>query len=380
MLQWKQRAGRLAHTVLYETEKVFDAVKFAAKKRLGRVGPASILPYRGHGNEEFVFLKGRVLEDKGIAKPSDKDTLAGHLKSMYLRFASDEIPGVRVRGRFQGSEQIAVTDEEGYFQLHLKQTGAVSLETVWHDVELELLDAVGVTQGAVTASGQVLIPPPESEFAVISDLDDTVIQTGAINFWKMARTTLFQRVHTRLPFEGVAAFYRALQRGQTGGMHNPIFYVSSSPWNLYDLLVHFLDFQGIPIGPLFLQDLGLDREKFIKTGHSIHKAAQIEGLLAAYPHLSFILIGDTGQDDPIIYRQVIHDHPNRILTVYLRDVAAGSREPLLQKLAAEAREEGVELVTVADTEAAALHAASEGFIDAASLPDIRAEKAKDQDA
>ena len=62
----------------------------------------------------------------------------------------------------------------------------------------------------------------------------------------------------RLPFPGVAAFLRALYAGAGGGERNPLFYVSSSPWNIYDLLSEFFSLNDIPIGPvLFLRDWGL---------------------------------------------------------------------------------------------------------------------------
>ena len=70
----------------------------------------------------------------------------------------------------------------------------------------------------------------------------------------MAKLTLLHNAHTRLPFEGVAGFYQALQRGRDGEAYNPVFYVSNSPWNLYDLLEDFLDVHGIPRGPLLLRD------------------------------------------------------------------------------------------------------------------------------
>ena len=57
----------------------------------------------------------------------------------------------------------------------------------------------------------------------------------------MSRTTFLNNARTRLPFAGVAEFYRSLQLGRNGKRNNPFFYVSSSPWNLYDLLKDFLD-------------------------------------------------------------------------------------------------------------------------------------------
>lgn len=79
-----------------------------------------------------------------------------------------------------------------------------------------------------------------------------------------------------LPFKGVSAFYQALQKGKEGTANNPIFYVSSSPWNLYDLLLHFCEVHDIPKGPFLLRDLGVSTGKFIKTRHIDYKVKKIE--------------------------------------------------------------------------------------------------------
>ena len=89
------------------------------------------------------------------------------------------------------------------------------------------------------ATGRVLVPPSDAEFGVISDLDDTVIQSDVIRKLRMLVKLALSNAHTRKPFRGVAAFYRALHRGR-----NPFFYVSKSPHNLYSPLVEFLQHQG----------------------------------------------------------------------------------------------------------------------------------------
>ena len=52
-------------------------------------------------------------------------------------------------------------------------------------------------------------------------------------------------VEGRIAFKGIGAFYRALELGGGAEVVNPIFYVSSSPWNLYDLLERFIELDGI---------------------------------------------------------------------------------------------------------------------------------------
>lgn len=231
----------------------------------------------------------------------------------------------------------------------------------WHPVELELVEPRSAGQ-PVRATGQVLIPSAEAEFGVISDLDDTVIQTDAANLLRMLRVTLLESAATRIPFEGVARFYRALQAGPTGQAHNPIFYVSSSPWNLYDLLSEFLELQQIPAGPILLGDFGFDETKLIYAPHQQHKLEQIRRIFDTYPSLRFVLIGDSGQKDPEIYWEIVRADPSRVLAVYIRDVTSPERDAEVHEIARKVASSGVEMSLVTETEQAIAHAVRSGWI------------------
>jgi phosphatidate phosphatase APP1 len=205
--------------------------------------------------------------------------------------------------------------------------------------------------GAAKAVGHVIVPPSTAAFGVISDIDDTVIVTGATNLGQMMRSLLFENAATRVAFEGIADLYKALHRDR-----NPIFYVSSSPWNLYDLLADFMAINGIPHGPMFLQDWGIDESTLLHTSHQLHKTREIQSILEYYPRLPFVLIGDSGQRDPEIYLQVIRANPGRIRVAYIRDVTAAPRDRAVGLIAEEAAVAGAEIVHVADSRAALAHA------------------------
>ncbi|MCA9072271.1 MAG: DUF2183 domain-containing protein [Planctomycetaceae bacterium] len=377
MAGWKQNLSRRFRGGVYRMERRIDGWKHAIKRRLGRVEPVHILPYRGFGTDQVLHIRGRVLEDKQIGGPKADDSWWRNLCNMYRRFDSDEIPNVRVRAIYHEDVQDVVTDEAGFFEVVFHPPTPPNPTTLWHDVRIELMDEVVPGQTDVTSLGQILVPPLDAEFGVISDMDDTVMQTHATNLWRMAKLTFLNNARTRMPFEGVAAFYRALQRGPKGTFQNPIFYVSSSAWNIYDLLVDFLELNDIPSGPLLLRDLGLGKSNAQLMGHQ-HKLEKIERILTTYPELPFVLIGDSGQDDPKIYRQAILDFPGRIKAVYIRDIVANHRERV-SEIAKEVQEHGVDMLLVHDTVAAAIHAAEKGLISPNQLDEIRRETEIDHD-
>jgi phosphatidate phosphatase APP1 len=143
----------------------------------------------------------------------------------------------------------------------------------------------------------VLVPEAGAQFGIISDMDDTVVQTDVTRWARVLGAVLFGNAHTRLPFRGVAAFYRALEVG-TGGARNPLFYVSSSPWNLYDLLLEFLTLGQIPLGPLNLRAWRGGAGELFPSEHGAFKQGEIRRILDTYRELSFILIGDRVRKTP----------------------------------------------------------------------------------
>lgn len=342
-------------------EERFDRWRFRLKVHRGWLDPVDVLPYRGHGTPRRAFIKGRVLERAGISRSSQRDPAWRNVVNMGRRFFSDEIPGARVRARFYGAEVDATADAEGFFDVAFELAEPPVEDVAWHPVELEVLWPLARDQREARARGNVLIVR-EAEFGVISDLDDTVVRSSATSALKMARIVLLNNAHTRLPFEGVAEFYRALRRGSGGQAFNPIFYVSSSPWNIYDVLEDFMDVHGVPKGPIFLKDWS----PTVLGRHREHKLRIIRTLLATYPWLPFVLIGDSGQEDPEIYLQAAREHPNRIRAVYIRDVSGGERDAEVREMARRARSLGTEMVLAATSAEAAAHAASIGLIGATS--------------
>jgi phosphatidate phosphatase APP1 len=374
MADWKKRLTEFASRV----ETNIDRQKERLGTAVGTARPARIEAYRGFGTAERAYVKGRVLRGLPLPAAAEGDGVLINLAGMIQRFESDEVPGARVLVRYPGGSQEVTADEEGYFDAWIEPRPAFPAGRLWHDVEMALLHPVDPAAPPAPVPAHVLVPPADARFGVISDLDDTVVRTDATNTLRMVRNVFLANARTRVPFPGVAAFYRALQRGMGGAAANPVFYVSSSPWNLHDLLTEFLTLQDIPVGPLMLRDWGLNADEVLPTGHGRHKLEQIRRVMETFPALPFILIGDSGQEDPEIYAKVVHENPSRILGVYIRNVTpAPARADFIRKLGEELRQVGGTLVLTDDTLAAAEDAARRGWIDPAALPEIGHRAAQD---
>ena len=167
---------------------------------------------------------------------------------------------------------------------------------------------------------------------------------------------------TRKPLTGVAALYRALHDGVAGDEGNPIFYVSSGPWNLHPPVIDFLRINGVPRGPVFMKDWGR-HTLYQWRDHGTHKLASIREIMNAFAHLTFLLIGDSGEEDPEIYREVVREYPGRVAAIYIRSVSAGpARCAEVERIANEVSAAGSSLLLVTDSETAVTHETRAGRI------------------
>ncbi|HJQ10833.1 MAG TPA: phosphatase domain-containing protein [Gemmatimonadaceae bacterium] len=351
----------------------------AVRSVFGR-DPIQILAYYGYGNASRAHVHGRVLEVRNVSTSTDSDSVFRNLLNTYRRAEADPIPSARVQVEYAGAKVSMTADDEGFFSGWIDLGEPLSGDGEWHDYKACLLAPLYADVKASDGDGKILVPPQTARFGVISDIDDTVIQSRVSNFLQAAQTVMLGNARTRLPFPGVAAFYRALRDGVTGEEKNPIYYVSSSPWNIFDVIAEFMEIQKIPRGPLLLRDWDIGWGLLSSSRHLEHKAGPIRNILKLHPEMQFILIGDSSQHDPEIYREIVAEFPNRVKAIYIRDVTAKNveRSSAVKKLAEEVLAAGSVLVLAEHTLDAAKHAAEQGWINVDALADVGEEKRADE--
>lgn len=366
---------RLLRRLAIESSRLLLEARYGLKRRLGLLGPLQILAYRTYGNERELLVRGRVVEGKPTRPSRETDGTWKNLRNMWRVISRMPIPGARVEAEFQGNRREARTDGRGFFELRIEPRAPLD-PGLWQFVPLTLLSPEDNDGSRPEALAQVLTPPAGARHVVISDIDDTVVPTHVTNILRMLRSLFLHNARTRLPFPGVAAFYRALHLDRDGRPANPMLYVSRGPWSLYDLLAEFFNLHGIPIGPvLHLRDWGLSEEGLTRPSPRGHKFRLIMAMLDLYADLPFILVGDSGQLDPEIYAELVEEHPGRVQAVYIRLARPDQvRVAGMRRLAENLRAMGSELVLARDTMDMAVHAAERGWIEAWRLADIAGEK------
>lgn len=322
--------------------------------------------YRSYGTHKHLYLLGRALDDDKMKMHEDQ-SIFRTLVNTYNQFDTYEVPNIEVALKLPNGAMLSTkTNAEGYFlfdkttSLNLKEfaddEGWVPLQTSF----MEEVENSIITNGN-TFKAELLIPPVMAKFGIISDIDDTILQTGVTSFlkWKVIHNSLFKNAHNRISLEGAPKFYRDLHKGKNGNEQNPIFYLSNSPWNLYQYLRIFLEVNDFPKGPILLRDFRTPFDRTLKP-EKPHKQKEIINILKTYPHLKFILIGDSGEHDPAIYTDIAAQYPDRILAIYLRSVRHRKKMEQVQSIVDNF--ETVPVLSVATSREAEEHAREMGFI------------------
>jgi phosphatidate phosphatase APP1 len=368
---------RLLQRAAVSVEHAWDRTRYKASAATRRGEPRQIAAYQGYADHQAVRICGRVLSNRPSGGPLDDDNWWDNLANTWHRWESDEVPHAAVHLKFGDQEQRVVADDEGYYHATFEIPSTTHDCLAWLEAEA----STGRDGHEVRAIHDVMIAPRGAAFGIISDLDDTVVHTGITSLLLAAKLTFLENAKTRKPLDGVAKLYDALQYGRAKHRINPIFYISSSPWNLYDLLADFLRLNEIPPGPMLLRDLGLDPTKFItEKGHG-HKQRKALDLLEAYPDLPFVLIGDSGQEDPAIYAEIAARHPQRIRAIYIRDIDP-EHDTLFDTAVHRARDQadahGVPMILARDSLMISEHAQRIGLIPPSALGEVITEIEQDQ--
>lgn len=169
-------------------------------------------------------------------------------------------------------------------------------------------------------AGELFLLPPAG-LSVISDIDDTIKVTEIHDKKATVRNTFLEEFR---PVPGMAELYEKWAEYPGAAFH----YLSCSPWQLYDALEEFRRSAGFPAGSFHLKGLRLKDGSLFDffDAPEAHKRAVIDWLLESCPTRRFILVGDSGQDDPEIYGEIARRHPGRIVRIFIRNVTDQPRE------------------------------------------------------
>nr|WP_190973831.1 phosphatase domain-containing protein [Bifidobacterium reuteri] len=204
------------------------------------------------------------------------------------------------------SGEYAISDSAGYLDLVAEHRLSPGIHRVSYSVP-----------GRKPVSANLYTIPASAKVGIISDVDDTIMITQAPVLWKAAYNLLFLDPKKKASVPGMSVLFTRISDLFPDA---PFFYLSTSPWNVESAIRNFIIDHGFPEGPLLLRDLDPRPKTFVPTGPQ-HKLEFAEQLMADFPDMKFILVGDDGQKDPTTYATIVKRYPGRVLAIAIRQLS-----------------------------------------------------------
>ncbi len=290
---------------------------------------ASIKVYHGYGHKNDLVLYGHVFKNQPVLRRKYTNNILSNIFHLLKLFLVN--PLAKVKLQLQWGLQIieSVSEADGFFKFEW-----ASDETVmagWHEVTVYAVNETGQT--GLTGTGKIFVPHI-TQYAFISDIDDTVMVSYSATIWRRLRALFTKNPQSRKAFADVVNHYQLLAKAHTTDeVPNPFFYVSSSEWNLYNDLVDFFRYKNLPEGTFLLSQIKRWNQ-LLKSGKTKHegKLIRVFRILSTFPRQKFVLFGDNSQADPAIYEKIATRNPEKIYAVYIRNIVKENAPATLQLL------------------------------------------------
>lgn len=282
-----------------------------------------VIPYIGYGSTEWVRVLGRVLympSSNGASGADQDDTSFQPVVAQVSRvrgwrsFMSVHVPYYPVRVLIDGHPVTEVASDRGGVIDHVIP---VKLSPGWHTISLQASGAR--SEHSVEAHSPVYVVDPEANFGLISDVDDTILNTALPKPLVAAWNSFVVDEHARTSTPGMPVLYDHLLAKHPGA---PVIYLSTGAWNVAPALTRFLERNLYPIGSLLLTDWGPTTDRWFRSGKE-HKTRELARLAREFPHMKWVLVGDDGQHDEELYQRFATAHPENVVAVMIRQLSVG---------------------------------------------------------
>jgi phosphatidate phosphatase APP1 len=293
-------------------------VFFPSPAALSSDGKSWLLTVQGRIFEPAAGGKnrGHLIDAIGtVAGLTESEKASGLLRQRVGYFLSDSKGRERVSIRIGDQTfPLQVSDAAGYFitQIPLASDEAIKLAK---DGVISF-ESIPTAANPEKFKGQAVLVPEEGLF-VVTDMDDTIKDTHVLKFKKMLKNTFVR------PFASVKGMPELYSSWKTRfGDRMQFQVVSAGPWQLNKALSTFTKDAGFPAFFWQMRSVDINAANLweLTAKPYCFKVRAIEKLMKLFPKRHFVLVGDSGEQDPEVYSTILLEFPNQVDAVFIRQV------------------------------------------------------------
>ncbi|KAI5953163.1 hypothetical protein KGF54_002534 [Candida jiufengensis] len=202
------------------------------------------------------------------------------------------------------TEQEIFTDKNGNFDT-----------TIEVNYEPSIIVAKSVIDDTIFKISEVMFIPNKG-VGIISDIDDTIKHTGVVGSRKILMRNLLTGTFDSWTIKNIINWYKDIY--SKSGVN--FFYVSNSPWQLYDCIYEYMNKVQLPIGSIHLKKYLGNIMSIILEPSLSRKRKILDKILTDFPEKKFVCIGDSGEVDLEAYTYIAAKYTNQVSAIYIRIV------------------------------------------------------------
>lgn len=283
-----------------------------------------ILGFQGISNGRKTAFFGKFVYSVDANLSFENYSRTKTFKSIIALYTAKPVRSAEFTLHFEHGIVSGITEGSGSFWC---ETEIDIQQTQLKKIELDN-DEITIPDGVYRDNIQTIT----AATILISDLDDTLINSFVSSKLKQLRALLFTAVEKRTVVKETAEFVR--QQANAGAA---TLYLSNSEQNLYPMLKRFLILNKFPGGALMLRQYVHLRSWIwgkISRRLNNHKRTMLEKIMELFPDRKYILLGDNTQRDLTIYLDLAKAHPASVQCVIIRQATLKpANEALLNEAA-----------------------------------------------
>lgn len=274
------------------------------------------ISYVGYGSPRWIRVLGRVVlgryADGEYAVDQAKNPFelaeAVFFKRGWRSFINTPVSYLPVEIEVYGKRYRTTTDRAGYLDLVISDP-ATPLDPGWHVVTIH-------ANAAPSVQARIQVISDDARIGIISDIDDTAMVTSVPRAFIAMWNTFVRQGSSRKVVPGMAELFHDIRRRQP---ETPTFFISTGAWSITPTLIQVLRTAQFPAGTMLMTDWGPTNTGWFRSGQE-HKRHSLRRLRTEFPQLQWVLVGDDGQHDPMIYREFAREFPDAVAAIAIRQL------------------------------------------------------------